>query len=99
MSMKGNHSEEMLRIKQLEEVIAAKDKEIKDIKFSVSDVLLQIRTINESNNYSDLSVKKRKISELCTDTRYELLIDELDDCYKKQKTKIIELPNTDQSTK
>lgn len=99
MSMKGNHSEEMLRIKQLEEVIVAKDKEIKDIKFSVSDVLLQIRTINESNNYSDTSVKKRKISELCTDTRYELLIDELDDCYKKQKTKIIELPNTDQSTK
>lgn len=99
MSMKGNHSEEMLRIKQLEEVIAAKDKEIKDIKFSVSDVLLQIRTINELNNYSDPSVKKRKISELCTDTRYELLIDELDDCYKKQKTKIIELPNTDQSTK
>ena len=99
MSMKGNHSEEMLRIKQLEEIIAAKDKEIKDIKFIVSDVLLQIRTINESNNYSDSSVKKRKISELCTDTRYELLIDELDDGYKKQKTKIIELPNTDQSTK
>ncbi len=99
MSMEGNHSEEMLRIKQLEEVIAAKDKEIKDIKFSVSDVLLQIRTINESNNYSDPSVKKRKISELCTNTRYELLIDELDDCYKKQNTKIIELPNTDQSTK
>lgn len=97
--MMGKHSEQSLKIKQLEEVIAAKDKEIKDIKFSVSDVLLQIRTINESNNYSDSSVKKRKISELCTDTRYELLIDELEDCYKKQKTKIIELPNTDQSTK
>lgn len=74
-------------------------KEMKDIKFSVSDVLLQIRNINESNNYSDPSVKKRKISELCTDTRYELLIDELEVCYKKQKTKIIELPNTDQSNK
>ena len=81
------------------QTIELKEKEIKDIKFSVSDVLLQIRNINESNNYSDPSVKKRKISELCTDTRYELLIDELEVCYKKQKTKIIELPNTDQSNK
>lgn len=91
--------QEALKIKQLEETIELKEKEIKDIKFSVSDVLLQIRNINESNNYSDPSVKKRKISELCTDTRYELLIDELEVCYKKQKTKIIELPNTDQSNK
>jgi hypothetical protein len=97
--MKGKHSEESLEIKQLKETIALKEKEIKDIKFSIADILLTIRNINESNNYSDSSVKKRKISELCTDTRYELLIDELEDCYKKQKTKIIELPNTDQSTK
>ena len=90
--MMGKHSKEALKIKQLEETIELKKKEIKDIKFSVSDVLLQIRNINESNNYSDPSVKKRKISELCTDTRYELLIDELEVCYKKQKTKIIELP-------
>lgn len=69
----------------------------------MADILLQIRTINESNNYSDPSIKRRKISELCTDTRYELLIDEIDSFYKKekqqQKGKIIELPNTDQSTK
>lgn len=97
--MKGKHSEESLKIKQLEETIALKEKEIKDIKFSVADVLLQIRTINESNNYSDASVKRRKISELCTDTRYELLIDELEIGYKKKNKKIIELPNTDQSTK
>ncbi len=94
--MMGKHSQEALKIKQLEETIELKEKEIKDI---VSDVLLQIRNINESNNYSDPSVKKRKISELCTDTRYELLIDELEVCYKKQKTKIIELPNTNQSNK
>lgn len=78
-----------LKIKQLEETIALKDQEIKDIKFSVADILLQIRTINESNNYSD--------------TRYELLIDEIDGFFKKENqhgnAKIIELPNTDQSTK
>ena len=49
------------------------------------------------------TLKRRKISELCTDTRYELLIDEIDGFYKKEKqqekAKIIELPNTDQSTK
>ena len=76
--MMGKHSEQGLKIKQLEETIALKDQEIKDIKFSVADILLQIRTINESNNYSDPSIKRRKISELCTDTRYELLIDEID---------------------
>ncbi len=101
--MMGKHSEQGLKIKQLEETIALKEQEIKDIKFSVADILLQIRTINESNNYSDPSIKRRKISELCTDTRYELLIDEIDGFFKKDKqqgnTKIIELPNTDQSTK
>ena len=87
------------KIKQLEETISLKEKEIKDIKFSVSDVLLQIRNINEANEYSDPSVKKRKISELCTDTRYELLIDEIESNNKKQNAKIIELPNTRKSNK
>lgn len=93
--MIGKHTEEAQKIKQLEETISLKEKEIKDIKFSVSDILLQIRNINESNNYSDPSVKRKKISELCTDTRYELLIDELEGNH--EKAKIIELPNTDQS--
>lgn len=76
--MGEKHTVEGQRIKELEEIITRKDKEIKDIKFSVSDVLLKIRNINESNNYSDPSVKTREISELCTNTRYELLIDEID---------------------
>ena len=97
--MKGKHTEEALKIKQLEETISLKEKEIKDIKFSVTDILLQIRNINESNDYSDPSVKRRKISELCTDTRYELLIDEIEIGYKKQNAKIIELPNTRKSNK
>lgn len=99
--MMGKHTEEAQKIKQLEETIAAKDKEIKDIKFSVADVLLQIRNLNESNNYADPSVKRRKISELCTDTRYELLIDEIDSFFgnEKKKAKIIELPNTRKSRK
>lgn len=89
----GKHSETNLKIKDLENIISRKDREIKEIKYSLADVFQLIREINESNNYSDESVRKRKISELCTDTRYELLIDEIDEIYKKEKAKIIELPN------
>ena len=100
--MIGKHSEESIKIKQLEETIRLKDKEIKDIKTSLADILLRIRILNESNSYGDPSIKKRKISELCTDTRYELLIDEIDETYKKEKTyyrkdKIKELSSTNQS--
>lgn len=97
--MLGKHTEESVKIKQLEETIELKNKEIKDIKYSLADILLKIRTINESNDCGDPSVKKRKISELCTDTRYELLIDEIDGFYEKEKAKIIELPTTRKSNK
>ena len=97
--MPGKHTEEALTIKQLEETIKLRDKEIKDIKYSVSDVLLQIRELNESNNYGDPSIKKKKISELCTDTRYQLFIDEIDDFNRTEKGKIIELPTTRKSNK
>ena len=99
--MKGKHTEESIKIKQLEETIKLKDREIKDIKYSLADVLDRIRTLNESNEYNDPSVKKRKISELCTDTRYELLIDEIDAFYEKEKqnAKIIKLPTTNQSNR
>lgn len=100
--MIGKHTEGAIKIKQLEETIRLKDQEIKDIKNSVADILLRIKIINESNSYGDPSIKKRKISELCTDTRYELLIDEIDEPYKKEKTyyrkdKIKELSSTNQS--
>lgn len=91
------HTEEAQEIKQLEETIRLKDQEIRDVKCSVADVLLQIRNLNEGNDCGDPSVKKRKISELCTETRYQLLVDEIDTLYKKEKAKIIKLPTTDQS--
>lgn len=98
--MLGKHTNEVQKIKELEKTITLRDKEIKDTKLSVADILLQIRNINESNNYADESIKKRKISELCTDTRYELLIDEIEEInYKKASAKIIELPHTRKSNK
>lgn len=88
--MLGKHTDEGVKIKQLQETIQLKDKEIKDIKFSIVDVLQQIRNLNEANEYGDPSVKRRKISELCTDTQYQLLLDEIED--NDEKGKIIELP-------
>ena len=78
-------------IEQLKETIKLKDKEIKDIKYSVAEVLDQIKELNEGNQYNDPSMRRRKISEVCTDTKYELMLDELD---KEQKAKIIELSTT-----
>lgn len=88
--MKNRTKELEDEIAQLNRTIKLKDKEIKDIKYSMADVLDKIRELNECNQYSDPSVLRRKISEICVDTRYQLLIDELD---KEQKGKIIELPN------
>lgn len=95
--MMGKHSVESVNVKQLQDVIRRKDKEISNIKISLADILLQIRNLNESNNYGDASVKKRKISEICTETRYQLLIDEIDNKYEEKK--IIELPTNCQGSK
>ena len=97
--MGGKHTSEAVTIRQLEETITLKDKEIKDIKNSLADTLQLIRDLNESNNYGDPTQRKRRISEICTDTIYELRIDEIDDFYRKEKAKIIELPTTRQSNK
>ena len=97
--MGGKHTEEVLKIKQLEETLQLRDKEIKDIKHSLADKLQEIRDLNESNNCGDPTQRKRKISEMCTDIIYELRIDEIDDFYRKEKAKIIELPTTRQSNK
>ena len=70
----GKHSEQALKNKELEKIIIEKDKVIFNMETEMSDVLQQIRQINESNECGDPSVKKRKISELCTDTIYKLLV-------------------------
>lgn len=79
---------EQNEIKRLSSIIERKDIEIQDIKTSLADILQQIRDINESVNEIDPEVKRRKISEMCTNTIYELLVD------KKNRT-----ITTDQSNK
>lgn len=67
---------EQNEIKRLSSIIERKDIEIQDIKTSLADILQQIRNINESVNEVDSDVKRREISEMCTNTIYELLVDE-----------------------
>ena len=67
---------EQNEIKKLSSIIERKDLEIQDIKTSLANILQQIRDRNESVNEIDPEVKRRKISEMCTNTIYELLVDE-----------------------
>lgn len=85
--LKGKHSKENLYIKQLEETIDLKDREIADIKDSLSNEFQKILTVNESNDYSNKEYKKRKISEICRDKIYELR----KDLFIENDSKIIEL--------
>lgn len=68
--------QEQNEIKRLSNIIEKRDLEIQDIKTSLADILQQIRNINESVNEVDSDVKRREISEMCTNTIYELLVDE-----------------------
>lgn len=68
--------QEQNEIKRLSSIIEKRDLEIQDIKTSLADILQQIRNINESVNEVDSDVKRREISEMCTNTIYELLVDE-----------------------
>lgn len=72
--MPGKHSEEALELNRLKKELQAKENEMFELKTSLAEILQQIRNLNESNNCSNESVIKRKISELCTDTIYDLLL-------------------------
>lgn len=98
--MKGKHSEEFLKIKELENVIKLRDKEIKDIKTYCAEQFEKIKDLCFINDYSDRNMKLRKIHEIASDNFSQLVtdmvIDETDD---SNRAKIIELPNTRKSTK
>lgn len=80
----------MPQLQELQEVIKLRDREIKNIKSSLADVLQLIRDLVQDVNSDNIEVKKRQISELATNTIYDLRRDLLEE-------KIIELPTTDQS--
>ena len=71
---------------QLKETIKLKEKEISDVKNSICDVLQNIRNIAQTLDAYNYETVKRQISEIVTNTQYELTIDEKE-----------ELSTTDQS--
>lgn len=75
-----------------EEIVKLKDNEICDIKCSLADILQNIRDLTQEITADNIEVKKRQISELATNTIYDLRRDLWEE-------KIIELPTTDQSDK
>ena len=80
--MPGKHSREAVENKKLQEIIARRDKEIKDICF-----------INEYNNKN---IKLKKIYEIASDN-FSALVKDIVINETDETAKIIELPNTDQS--
>lgn len=61
---------------QLQETIKLKEKEISDVKNSICDVLQNIRNIAQTLDAYNYETVKRQISEIVTNTQYELTIDE-----------------------
>ena len=70
----GKNTDAATEIKLLKQKLSQKERKITRLEMCFADILLEIRNLNESNNYPDESIKRRKISELCTDVRYELLV-------------------------
>lgn len=91
--MMGKHTEEAQKIKQLEETIAAKDKEIKDIKTECADQFKKIKDLCFINDYGDKNMKLRKIHEIASDNFSALVRDIIiNETNEDEKAKIIELP-------
>lgn len=105
----GKHSEEnhlikqlQLEIEQLNKTIKLKDREIEDVKTECAGQFKQIRDLCFCNSYNDrLDTHKKfdKIEEIAQDNFSALINDLAIDKISDKKTKIIELPNTDQSNR
>ena len=72
----GKHFEEMQQIKNLSRTIEKKNEEIFRLETEIVDILQQIRNVNESNNYGNTYVTKRKINEICSDSILKFLTTE-----------------------
>lgn len=90
----GKHSEDALKIKQLEETLKLKEKEIKDIKTECADQFKKIKDLCFCNNYNGKLDKLRKIHEIASDNFSALILDIVIYDAPEEKGKIIELSNT-----
>lgn len=98
--MLGKHSKEAIEIKNLEELIERKDKEIKDIKIECADQFKKIKDLCFINEYGDRNMKLRKIHEIASDNFTALIKDIIiNETDEDERSKIIELPTTRKSSK
>ena len=93
----GKHSGEALKIKQSEEAVLLKDKEIKDIKTECADQFKKIKDLCVCNSYNGQLDKLKKIYEIASDNFSALILDIVIYDEPEEKGKIIELSNTRKS--
>lgn len=101
MKVIGKHTAEAQKIRQLEDTISRKDKEIRDIKRESAEQFKAIKDLCFINDYGDRNMKLRKIYEIASDNFSALVKDMVitDTPEETHQCKIIELPTTDQSNR
>lgn len=94
----GKHTEEGQAIKNLQNTIKLKEKEIKDIKVECAEQFKNIKDLCFINDYGDKYLSLKKIYEIASDN-FSALVKDLAIDEQKENAKIIELPTTVQSRK
>ena len=87
----GKHSKEAIKIKELEETIKAKDREIRGIKTECAGQFKKIRELCFCNTYNERFNKLKKIYEI-SDENFSRLVKDLIISNSYKSSKIIELP-------
>ncbi len=87
----GKHSEEAIKIRNLEDIVKRKDREIKDIKVEYAEQFKKIRDLCFSNTYNERFDKLKKINEIANEN-FLALINDLIITDNSKPGKIIELP-------
>lgn len=87
----GKHSEEAIRIKNLEDIVKRKDREIKDIKVECAEQFKKVRDLCFSNTYNERFDKLKKIYEIASENFF-ILVKDLIISNSDKSNKIIELP-------
>ena len=87
----GKHSEEAIKIKNLEDIVKRKDREIKDIKVECAEQFKKIRDLCFSNTYNERFDKLKKIYEIASEN-FSILVKDLIISNSYKSSKIIELP-------
>ena len=87
----GKHSEDAIRIKNLEDIVKRKDREIKDIKVECAEQFKKIKDLCFSNTYNERFDKLKKIHEIASEN-FSILVKDLMISDSDKSNKIIELP-------